>query len=186
MRAIASITLILLGFTPLISMSEPSKTQQISTPSGAVETTCEPVEPFPQTVVHAPPGDIAQIDKLALQANRLLSVYQPQATAATLSEFDVAFLNWQRDAKAKFTEGQVINMLGAFLGNKLVKDFDMEWVVVTDMYGTDFAVRGKKVEVMSFPFSSVAKRIESHQFDFMNGVYFAVKNAVENENVKAR
>ena len=77
-------------------------------------------------------------------------------------------------------------MLGAFLGNKLVKDFDMEWVVVTDMYGTDFAVRGKKVEVMSFPFSSVAKRIESHQFDFMNGVYFAVKNAVENENVKAR
>jgi hypothetical protein len=40
--------------------------------------------------------------------------------------------------------------------------------------------------VMSFPFSSVAKRIQSKQFDFMNGVYYAVKHAIERGNFKAR
>jgi hypothetical protein len=54
----------------------------------------------------------------------------------------------------------------------------MEWVHVTDEYGTDLAVRARKYEVTSFPFSSVAKRIQNKQYDFMVGVYYAVQDAI--------
>ena len=43
--------------------------------------------------------------------------------------------------------------------------------MVTDQDGTDYAVRAKKFEVMSFPFSSVEKRVERNQYDFMVGIY---------------
>jgi hypothetical protein len=62
----------------------------------------------------------------------------------------------------------------------------MEWVVVTDEYGTDYAVRSKQSEVMAFPFSSVAKRIERDQYDFMVGVYHSVRTILESGEYKPR
>ena len=77
-------------------------------------------------------------------------------------------------------------MLGAYLGNNLVEELEMEWVVVTDKYGTDYAVRGKKYEVLSFPFSSVMKRIENNQYDFMAGVYYVVQVMIASGDYKVR
>ena len=77
-------------------------------------------------------------------------------------------------------------MLGAHLGERLVAKFEMEWVVVTDQYGRDLAVRSKRVEVVSYPYSSVSKRIASDQYDFMEGIYYAVQDVIENGNNKAR
>jgi hypothetical protein len=62
----------------------------------------------------------------------------------------------------------------------------MEWVVVEDEYGTDYAVRSKTVEVMGFPFSTVMKRIDDQQFDFLDGVFHALKERVNAADVKAR
>jgi hypothetical protein len=62
----------------------------------------------------------------------------------------------------------------------------MEWVTVSDEYGTNYAVRGKSAEVMAFPFSSVLKRIENNEHDFMYGVYYAVKGALESGDYKSR
>ena len=58
----------------------------------------------------------------------------------------------------------------------------MEWVTVTDEYGTDYAVRSKSVEVMAFPFSTVLKRIEDKEHDFLHGVYHTLKQRLESSD----
>ncbi len=77
-------------------------------------------------------------------------------------------------------------MLGAYLGNQFITEFQMEWVVVTDQFGTDYAVRAKKYEVMSFPFSSVEKRVDNNQYDFMVGIYYILKHNIENGDYRPR
>ena len=62
----------------------------------------------------------------------------------------------------------------------------MEWVTVTDEYGTDYAVRSTKVEVMSFPFSTVLKRIENKKYDFVHGAYYTVKEMLTNGQYQVR
>ena len=62
----------------------------------------------------------------------------------------------------------------------------MEWVTVTDEYGTDYAVRSTKVELMSFPFSTVFKRIEDKKHDFVQGVYYTIKEMLTNGEYKVR
>ncbi|QDV88774.1 DUF3806 domain-containing protein [Planctomycetes bacterium TBK1r] len=80
----------------------------------------------------------------------------------------------------------MIQITGGCLGNKGVTDFDLEWITVADEYGTDDAVRSAKVEVMSFPFSTVLKRIEDKKYDFVHGVYFTVKEMLTNGEYQVR
>ncbi|MDH5786239.1 MAG: DUF3806 domain-containing protein, partial [Chromatiales bacterium] len=110
--------------------------------------------------------------------------YLPHVTNPSLKDYDEAFRLWQIEKERRYTEQQIIEILGACLGNKLITDFQMEWVVVTDEYGTDFAVRGKRFEIISFPFSSVVKRIENNQYDFMVGVYHTVRASIERGDFK--
>lgn len=62
----------------------------------------------------------------------------------------------------------------------------MEWVTVADEIGTDYAVRSTKVEVISFPFSTVLKRTEDKEYDFVHGVYYTVKEMLTNGEYKVR
>ena len=113
------------------------------------------------------------------QGPSFVSAYLPKVKSPTLKDFDEAFRLWQNEKKPRYTQQQVMEIMGAHLGNTLAKDLDMEWVVVTDEYGTDYAVRGKKYEAMSFPFSSVMKRIESNEHDFMFGIYHTIKTSIK-------
>jgi hypothetical protein len=167
-------------------MSEQPKIEQIGTPAGPITTTTHVVPATPQSVVLASKIEIQKLNELARQAKRFAISYIPEAINPSLKDLDNAFHAWQIEKDRQFTEQQVIEILGAYAGCQLVENLNMEWVIVTDEYGTDFAVRDKKYEVMSFPFSSVAKRIQDKQFDFMNGVYHAVKNAIESGAYKRR
>ncbi|MEM8953401.1 MAG: DUF3806 domain-containing protein [Verrucomicrobiota bacterium] len=77
-----------------------------------------------------------------------------------------------------------MNILGAYPGQLMVEDFDMEWVMVADQYGQDYAVRDKTSELMSFPFSSMMERIEDKEHDLIHGVYHVLKHEVENGECK--
>jgi hypothetical protein len=74
---------------------------------------------------------------------------------------------------------EVIDILGAYFGEICNQDLNMEWVTVTDNSGTDYAIRGVVVEVMAYPFSSVAKRVDSGESEFLYGIYYAIKDMVE-------
>lgn len=143
-------------------------------------------EPTPQEINLASSKDVKAFDAYASQGVHFVAIYLPTVKNPSLKDFDEAFRLWQSEDKRRFTEQQVIEIFGAYLGNKLITDFQMEWVVVKDEYGTDFAVRSKKYEVMSFPFSSVTKRIENKQHDFMFGFYHAVRSSIESGDYKTR
>lgn len=167
-------------------MSSEIRTKTINTPDGSITTTTTTVEPTPQEINLASSRDVKGINAYALQGRRFVATYLSKVKNPSLKDFDEAFRLWQLEGKRQFTEQQVVEMLGAYLGNKLIVDFQMEWVVVKDEYGTDFAVRSKMYEVMSFPFSSVAKRIENEQYDFMFGVYHTVRSSIESGDYKTR
>lgn len=104
----------------------------------------------------------------------------------TMQDFDVAFARWQKEGTRRYSEERVVELLGAYLGSRLVADVNMEWVVVNDQYGRDFAVRAKNYEALSFPFAVVAKRIQKNEYDFMVGVYEALRYSIKNGEVKRR
>ncbi len=170
---------------PSIVMSDKTREEKIETPDGEITTNVKTVDPIPQEIIIANVEDVQAFNSFALQGTNFVATFLPEITDPTLKDFDKAFQLWQQN-KNYFTDQQVVEILGAYLGNKLIEDFEMEWVLVNDEYGTDYAVRGKRYEVMSFPFSSVLKRIDNNQYDFMFGVYHSVRSTLESGEYKTR
>jgi hypothetical protein len=162
---------------PLTGKSSDEVTRNISTPTGDITLKTKSLDPVPQQIVPVDALELARIQALDDAAPNFLAAFKPGAQPS-LKSYDEAFAAWQRDPGLRFTEDAVVGHLGACLGNRLAADFDMEWVVVSDEYGTDLAVRSRRYDLLSFPFSSVAKRIENRQFDFMEGVYYAVQDTI--------
>ena len=159
---------------------------RIDTPDGQVIAHDTNVASTPQTVTAVVGDDLAWLQSLGGDGPQFVSHYLPTVTEPTLKDYDAAFRAWQQDPSPPYDSQQVIQIVGGYLGNKCVTDFDMEWVTVTDEYGTDYAVRSTKVEVMSFPFSTVLKRIEDKNYDFVHGVYYTVKEMLTNGEYKVR
>jgi Domain of unknown function (DUF3806) len=125
---------------------------RIYTPDGEVIAHDTNVEATPQTITVVDGNDLAWLQSLAEDGPQFVSHYVPNVTHPGLKDYDAAFRAWQLVASPPYTDQQVIQIIGGYHGNKCVADFEMEWVAVTDEYGTDYAVRSTKIEVMSFPF----------------------------------
>src|SRR5688572_6360643 len=128
---------------------------RIDTPDGEVIAHDTNVEATPQTITVIDGDKLAWLESLDDDGPQFVSHYVANTTEPGLKDYDAAFRAWQLDDSPPYTDQQVIHLIGGYLGNKYVADFEMEWVTVTDEYGTDYAVRSRKVEVMSFPFSTV-------------------------------
>ena len=172
-------------FTSFVLAQEP-ETIEIETPDGSVEAQKTTIEPFPHTVTIVTGDELSLLESLALEAPAFAGSYVPNVTEFDLADYDRAFRAWQISDSPQHSNQEVVEILGAYLGHRLVLDFDMEWVVLTDEYGTAYAVRSKSVEVMAFPFSTVLKRVESNEYDFLYRVYFAVKQQLARSDAKAR
>jgi len=158
----------------------------IETDEGTVAGHTTEVEDFPQKVVPVNPAESRQFASWASEATAFLTAYGARQSENDLKQYDEAFKAWQDSPTKNHSDQDVINALGAYLGQRMVRDFDMEWVIVTDQYGEDYAVRHKTSELMSFHFSSVMKRIEDKEHGFIHGVYHVLKHEVENGEWKER
>lgn len=138
-------------------VTEKQREIRIDTPNGEVIAHDTNVEPTPQTITVVDGDVLSWLQSLDTDCPKFVSHYVPNVTQPSLKDYDTAFRAWQLDASPPYTDQQVIQLIGGYLGNKCVADFDMEWVTVVDEYGTDYAVRSIKVEVMSFPFSTGAQ-----------------------------
>ena len=156
----------------------------IDTPKGQVLVEEFTIEATPQTIVVLEGDKLAALQKLEAAGADFVAHYLPEVEQPNLKDYDAAFRAWQLDQAAPFTDQQVIDSVGGFLGNKLVADFDMQWVLVTDEYGTNYAVRSTEVEAMSFPFAAVSKRIEDNSYDFVYGIYYAVQHTIDSSDVR--
>jgi len=158
----------------------------IPTPSGPVSANTWNVDPTPQEITPASAQDVRLFHSQAHRASDFAVAYLGVGARPSLESLDKAFRKWQIETEPQFSEQEVVEILGSFLGNELVVGLDMEWVVVKDQYGVDYGVRARKVEVMAFPFSSVEKRVKRGQSDFMVAVYYAVSHMLKDGEIKAR
>jgi hypothetical protein len=67
-----------------------------------------------------------------------------------------------------------LQCLGVVLGDALVQELGMEWIMVEDEFGRDPAVRMPNTTVIAYPLTMISKRIERGEqvdvFDLFNGV----------------
>jgi len=167
-------------------MTEEPREIRIETPEGEVVAHESPVEDTPQTISAVLGDELEWLQSLGEFGPQFVAHYVPTVTEPDLQDYDAAFHAWQSDSEPPFTDEQVIQILGGYLGNRCIADFDMEWVTVTDEYGTDYAIRSTEVEVMSFPFDTVLKRIEEGEHAFVHGVYYTLKDVLASGDYKAR
>jgi hypothetical protein len=159
-------------------MPEDPKIETLQTPSGAVTATTRTIEPVPQQVAAVSDHEAREFERLALSAWDFLAAYLGNDATLNLASLDEAFRAWQLDSLRHHSEQEVERILGAYLGQRLAADLNMEWVTVTDKYGTDYALRSRNFEVISFPFAVVSKRIEDSKYDFLVAVYHAVEHTL--------
>jgi hypothetical protein len=159
---------------------------QIETPEGNVEAHEFSIDAAPQVITIVAAEELDQLKSYAAQGPGFAASYLQNATNPTLKDYDQAFRAWQLSDRKMHTSEEVTAILGGVLGEKCVADLGMEWVTVSDEYGEDYAVRSKTVEAMGFPFSTVLKRIEAGEWDFMYGVYYALKHQIESPETGAR
>lgn len=67
---------------------------------------------------------------------------------------------------------------GFALGDSIVRQIGLRWCVVSDQYGTDYAVRHWEAAVTTFPISNVSKRLESGETCFFQALAFTFLNEV--------
>ncbi|MEM9353945.1 MAG: DUF3806 domain-containing protein [Planctomycetota bacterium] len=170
-------------------MKDPKREPEASiveTDEGTVISHITEEEDFPQEAVRLSSAELVQFQTWEQGAQEFLTAYTQPQSQDELKQYDEAFQAWQRSPDRRHSDEDVINIVGAYLGQRMVRDFGMEWVLVTDKYGRDYAVRHKTSELMSFPFSSVMKRIEDKENGFVHGVYHVLKHELENGKWKQR
>lgn len=159
---------------------------QIETPEGQITAHSTQVGDFPQKVIPVSAKELRQFEAWAAQISEFVAAYHAKIDRPTLKDCDEAFRAWLNSTHRSHTDQQTIEILGSYLGQCCVQDLPMEWVKVSDQYGEDYAVRHVKSEAMGFPFSSVMKRIEDKQYDFMHGVFHTIKNTIEEGDLMER
>jgi hypothetical protein len=157
-----------------------SKEVTIQTEEGTVVGHTTDVDDVPQEVTPVNAAESLQFAEWAGDADAFLTAYGTPQSDNELKQYDEAFRAWQESTTKTHSDQEVIKCLGAYLGQRLVRDLNMEWVTVTDKYGKDYAVRHRTSEVLGFPFSSVMKRIEDKENDFIYGVYHFLRHKIGN------
>ena len=162
-------------------VADAEETYTVETPAGDFEATRTNVEAIPQEVTALTDDIQSEVDRLAAAGPEFVRIFLPNVSDPSLKHYDEAFRLWQEsrgnDPDA-VSEALVIDIIGSYLGNKLVSELDMKWVEVTDQYGSDYAVHHAQIDVFAYPFSTVKKRVDKDENDFIFNVYYMVKQAV--------
>ena len=179
MRQLLRLFVVLMLVSGCSAKNNGTQSISIDTPEGKVMAHGVEQPSTPQQVTALSGNELTSITMPATRAGEFLRAYLPNSNPENLKDYDRAFREWQTSQSPKHSSEEVVQILGAYLGNRCVADLDMEWVKVNDEYGTDYAVRSKTQDVMAFPFSTVQKRVDDREYDFLNGVYYLLKQKLE-------
>ena len=159
---------------------------EVVTPEGVVTAEPAEVEPMRQTVSRVSSDDIARFGEWAKEAPDLLETYGDGGSTNELKKYDAAFAGWWKATNREHSDREVVNLIGAWMGQRMAEDFSMEWVEVIDGFGRDFAVRRKEGNhaTMTFPFSIVRKRVESGELDFVHANYHIARHLMDEAEQK--
>lgn len=115
---------------------------------------------------------ISKTEKLGLE---VLGFYAGTSDV-TPNSLDVAFRKWKSDkTRDRAPDNVVATGLGVLFGNYIVKRKDCRWVVVTDKFGTELALRAPNGSEV-YPINAVWKRIdpENEDVNFFEPIWTSV------------
>lgn len=105
----------------------------------------------------------------------------------TLLELDEAFEKWLISGKRdQYSDRDVIAILGAAFGQHCAQALKMEWVQIKDMDGETVGLRGIVIDVKTFPYSVVSKRIAASEFGFFVPVFGTIQGMMNDPTADRR
>ena len=87
-------------------------------------------------------------------------------TLPTPEALDTAWSSWLPHWE-RHDANSIINAVGVVVGEHLVAELGLQWVLATDEYGTELAVHGEPNNVLVFPANLVGKRFERRATGFI-------------------
>jgi len=113
----------------------------------------------------------------------------PKETEFSPELLDQVFDLWVSDtSKTKEKADMIIISLGAALGQWMADHYNMKWIIVTDSYGTDYALIHKRWNIVAYPLSSVKEGVEENKKKFFGSTAATIQNQVaegEKGNIEA-
>jgi hypothetical protein len=138
-----------------------------------IEVTDHAVEPTPQETRAFGATEEAWLNR-GNEYSRALSIKYGSGGELDPEELDRIFSRWMAESGEKEADDVISNALGAAFGDYLVANYGFQWVILTDEYGTEYAVRHGLGQTTAFPKASVQKRIEDGQTEFFQNVYLII------------
>lgn len=121
---------------------------------------------------------IEKTSDLGLEICEAYGIKKEQAKKT--SELDVVFKAWKTDKNtSKPTDSEIINGLSCLFGKLMIAEFGLEWRIITDDYGTEFALTFPKSSWEIYPRDFVAKRVYSP--DDESGFFRAMQDLIKNK-----
>ncbi len=94
--------------------------------------------------------------------------------------YDRRFAEWQAAPQHdRFDPNEVISLVGVGFGEQLRRLADLQWVIATDHFGTDLALKGEPGEIFLFPLNMLAKRWEAGEVGFIPALATAASRSVD-------
>jgi hypothetical protein len=98
----------------------------------------------------------------------------------SVDELDALWAAWLSGGAPEDANAGV-HMIGLSFGQRLVDDFGLRWVVISDEHGTEIAVYREAGDVTVFPANLVAKRWETRDTGFLRPLYDQVAKLAETD-----
>jgi hypothetical protein len=97
----------------------------------------------------------------------------------TPASLDKIIDKWNEDSlQFHCTKEHFVNCIGAAFGDYLVRTYNMEWQIVTDEYGADYATNIEKIKLKNFPLNSVLKAIEQKREGSLTTISLVTKRDI--------
>jgi len=103
----------------------------------------------------------------------------------SINNYDLELLDniidqWNADnTNFGVTENEFVNSIGAAFGQKLTEQYNMIWTMLTDSYGTDYAITIPEIKLTNFPLSSVLKAVEDRRVGSLISISLLTKKQIE-------
>ncbi|MDX1489256.1 MAG: DUF3806 domain-containing protein [Acidiferrobacterales bacterium] len=133
------------------------------------------MDPDQRSVKELELADKQWIEKTERLGLEILDFYAGTSDA-TPETLDAAFRKWKSDeTQDRAPDDVVATGLGVLFGNYIVERKDCRWVVVTDKFGTELAVRAPDGSEV-YPINAVWKRIDpaNEDINFFEPIWTSV------------
>lgn len=116
-----------------------------------------------------------------IDANSLIRTYIPNSNINnyTPKTLDNLIDLWNTDSsKFKCSKDYFINAIGVAFGEYLIKTYKMEWKILTDEDGQDYATTIEEISLTNFPINSVQKAIDQKRDGALTTIFLLTKRDI--------